>query len=73
MKGKTYVDPCFFAGFTLAGYRQPDGSIISLSGVKLMAWPETITIEGVTFTFEEEIFCGREDNPKGMFVNAEYM
>lgn len=72
MKGTTYVNPIFFAGFTLAGYRQPDGTIKASSGMaKLNGWPEEITIEGVTFTREEIVTCGESD--QGVFENAEYV
>lgn len=73
MKGTINVSSAFFAGFTLAGYQQPDGSIISSSGAIMNGWPDEITVEGTTFTLEEVRFVGREGDPKGRFMNAEYV
>jgi hypothetical protein len=73
MKGTTRVGSEFLVGVTLAGYRQPDGSITQVGGSsKLKSWPETLTVEGVTFTFESEEFVGSLDDPNCKLFCAEY-
>ena len=76
MKGTTRVVAEFLVGVTLAGYRQPDGSIIQVGGnSKLKTWPETLTVEGVTLTLESEEFVGSfdvHDDPNGKLFCAEY-
>lgn len=73
MKGSINFNSSFMAGFTLAGYQKPDGSVVSTSGAKMAGWPDEITVEDTTFTLEHVDFVGREDDPKGRFMNAEYV
>jgi hypothetical protein len=73
MTGMTHVNTGFLAGFALAAYELPDGTLKSTGGAKMNGWPEEITIEGITFTFEYAEFVGREDDPEGRFMNAQYV
>jgi hypothetical protein len=71
----------FLGGVTLAGWRQPDGSIHShTNGTVLQDFPETVTIEGCVFTLESVSQAGLygrclalPGDPRGVFENAEYV
>jgi hypothetical protein len=70
---RVVVSKDFFAGFTLAAYEEPSGKLVTHNGSATMpSWPEEITVEGITFGLEEVEFVGREDDPKGRFMNAQY-
>lgn len=65
----------FMAGFTLAGYENPDGTVESCGSVseRMDGWPEEITIEGVTFTLESVDVVGKDSATGRDFINAEYV
>ena len=62
-----------YAGFTLAGYVQSDGSVTSTTGEKFLAWPTELTVGTTTFTLESVDVFGEEDDPRGRYANAEYV
>lgn len=71
MKGTISFNPSFMAGFTLAAYREKDGTLTSISGARMNGWPDEITIEGTTFTFEYATVVG--GTAERQFLNAEYV
>jgi hypothetical protein len=73
MTGKTDVNAHFLAGVTLCGYRKLDGTIEAFNGDKINGWPDTVTVGGVTFTFETEEYVGSDSDPRGRFFNAVYV
>jgi hypothetical protein len=43
----------FFAGFDLGGYRQTDGTVVSIGGdATVPDWPKEIKVFGNTYTLE---------------------
>ena len=71
MQGTINFNPSFMAGFTLAAHREKDGTLVSDTGAKMAGWPDEITIEDTTFTFEyAEVVGGTQERP---FLNAEYV
>ena len=68
----------FVGGFTLAGYRQDNGSVKStgLVGnteiITYADWPQEVVLNGITYTLEE-VTRGGYIPGKGQFENAEYV
>jgi len=62
----------FLAGITLAGYQRKDGTV-EMDGVVIEGWPDTVTVAGVVFNKEVARFVGTKENPRGMYMNVEYL